>query len=1136
MPPALFPSELLWLAFSFITLFLNQASAVPAHDAWSRLWHPCPTGCDNSTTAEWAAYDGLGRLSACNQTSRLDFSLYSPPSIIRACSASSSTSLAKAAQTVISSERFAAQEVKVEIGWWDTASTSTPAGVRAAVEEVQAALLTSNNNKTTAFSYSGNSLAQTAIGRVLLQYCGANSTKGLGIVVDTSGDLAAVQRIMRDWNEAKCQSNFDGSKTVSASLRLERPFNQTSSTREHLSRRHSHHGAGHVHSLHRRATCETIQVASGDSCASLAKECGITGAKFEEYNFHLGRRPVSGDLCSAIAAANGLSIDDLEDFNKKTWGWTGCDPPMPASIETAVCGPQVPGTEQPNDGTALADLNPCLLKTCCNIWGQCAPGTAANGTNGCISNCGTNIVNNDTPPETIFTLPLRRSRRTTKLTSLQSSSNIDELLRMNSFPIFREGVTDASREKLATNVVNFIVDNDLEDIPGITGGDEGDGERYLQFLKLVREKLPDSKTLAIAAPASFWYLKGFPIAEISDVVDYIVYIAYDLHGQWDYGNQYATSGCPKGNCLRSHVNLTETTSALSMIPKAGVPSSKVIVGLSSYGRSFKMTEAGCTGPMCRFVGPDSGAAKDQYTDTAGYIADAEIYRILEEDDRVETYYDNSSDSNILVYGSTEWSFGWSSNDGNSNDGSLNQSIVYVSPASGLMARALHPCNVPPLRACSSRFPTRSTSVISRPPYVTTLDVAWPTTVTHILQRTTINAPAVIVTSLPMANLNITVPLEDNSIITIMPKPRFPAQTVTITNDPNPLGVTGVSLPPVTRSVTLPPWPQGTVIYYPADYLDNGEDDNNHDDDSDDDNNNDDGDNSDGDDDADFPPIPNFTLKDGLGKPACAENEDCGVLCSGPLDFCDCFICPGGGGAGDGGFADPNDPNPPPRPPGDPVNDNDQNSPESSCSETSTETNYWVSCESLAPTSTSCTTTSSMLAVGCDITAATTTTGKNVCNSFNPDEDQGDSNGRATPIPTVTATTTTEPSTTLTSTTSSPPEATAADGCTIVGDSGKNRCWKKCDPASGSPIGGGWAENDRWGYIQETGGDNYASYFKQSDCPTDFECWESWGCVVPKAGGCAAAGASNLGHTCWSSCDPETGERTNDEWNEGDPWC
>ena len=39
---------------------------------------------------------------------------------------------------------------------------------------------------------------------------------------------------------------------------------------------------------------------------------------------------------------------------------------------------------------------------------------------------------------------------------------------------------------------------------------------------------------------------------------------YDLHGQWDYGNVNAFDSCPSGKCIRSHVNLTETSNTLSI--------------------------------------------------------------------------------------------------------------------------------------------------------------------------------------------------------------------------------------------------------------------------------------------------------------------------------------------------------------------------------------------------------------------------------------------------------------------------------------------------------------------------------------------------------------------------------------------
>jgi GH18 family chitinase len=42
------------------------------------------------------------------------------------------------------------------------------------------------------------------------------------------------------------------------------------------------------------------------------------------------------------------------------------------------------------------------------------------------------------------------------------------------------------------------------------------------------KNLLSGKSLSIAAPASYWYLKNFPIAAISKVVDYIIFMTYDL--------------------------------------------------------------------------------------------------------------------------------------------------------------------------------------------------------------------------------------------------------------------------------------------------------------------------------------------------------------------------------------------------------------------------------------------------------------------------------------------------------------------------------------------------------------------------------------------------------------------------------
>ncbi|KAJ6035923.1 hypothetical protein N7540_000202 [Penicillium herquei] len=523
--------------------------------------------------------------------------------------------------------------------------------------------------------------------------------------------------------------------------------------------------------------CTTIQAISGDETTSLASECGITLAEFESYNSgtnlsdiqagqHLcctsGTLPdytpsadsdgncyaytvQTDDTCSALAAAYDITVNEIETWNNGTngtWAWMGCGdllvgshiclssgwPPMPSTISNAVCGPQVNGTATATHGTDLSTLNECPLNACCDIWGQCGitaefctksnsttgnPGTAAKDQNGCISNCGTDIIVSDAPSETYsiayfeafdqsrpcltmsadqvnttfyshihFAFATITSDYAINVTGMEDQltlfSNITGAKRVlsiggwsfstdaSTYMIFRDAVTSANRDTLITNVVDFLEEWDLDgvdfdweypdepDIEGIPAGTTADSTNYYITLDLLKASLPSGKTLSLTAPASFWYLERFPIEAISTAVDYIVYMTYDLHGQWDYGNAYSDDGCSEGNCLRSHVNLTETLSALSMITKAGVSSNKVAVGVASYARSFEMTEAGCWTDMCTYTGPDSGAWPGPCTDTAGYISNYELELVISENPSAVQHWDNGSYSTILVYNETQW--------------------------------------------------------------------------------------------------------------------------------------------------------------------------------------------------------------------------------------------------------------------------------------------------------------------------------------------------------------------------------------------------------------------------------------------------------------------------------------------------
>ncbi|POR39606.1 Uncharacterized protein TPAR_00202 [Tolypocladium paradoxum] len=605
----------------------------------------------------------------------------------------------------------------------------------------------------------------------MLQVCETNVTAAetLGVILSSLDELAKVQTAVKTWTNGECVSS-ESSESVEVELGL-------------LVSSVTSNGSDASSSRHKRALCRDIRVDEGDSCASLASRCGISGADFTKFNpksnLCATLRPkqyvccTAGDLpdhtpqpesdgscrsysvrpgdgCWSIAESFGITQTRIEDVNKNTWGWAGCahlqaeqviclssgSPPFPAAVPGTQCGPQVPGTTKPSGNTPWNELNQCPLKSCCSVWGFCgttaefctptpadtgAPGTAKPGTNGCISNCGTKIVNNGSPPSTFrkvgYFEAWNRDRPCLWMDAKNIDTNaithvhfafvtldadfgisIDEKMKkqwqqfrelgssVKKIPSFggwafstkpdtlwrfRDATKPANRLKFANNAIAFLNEQGLDgldfdweypgapDIPGVPPGTAEEATNYLEFLKLVKRRLPAGKELSIALPASFWYLKPYPVAEIAPVVDYFVYMTYDFHGQWDMSNPWATSSCPAGNCLRSHVNKTITEGSLSMITKAGVPASKVLVGVSSYGRSFRMTDSRCVGPMCTYTGKSdsSNAYKGRCTDTAGYISNAEIDEIIKDNPAGYTLrrqiFDSNSESNILIYGTNE---------------------------------------------------------------------------------------------------------------------------------------------------------------------------------------------------------------------------------------------------------------------------------------------------------------------------------------------------------------------------------------------------------------------------------------------------------------------------------------------------
>lgn len=227
--------------------------------------------------------------------------------------------------------------------------------------------------------------------------------------------------------------------------------------------------------------------------------------------------------------------------------------------------------------------------------------------------------------------------------------------------IFGESV---QQQTFVNSVVSFVNQYNLDGIeidweyPGATDlyGWAGstptefpdDGANYLAMLQKMRSALPSGKSISICAPSSFWYLQNFPIKEMSNYIDYVMMMTYDLHGQWDY-NINST-----GPYLLSHVNQTETIQSLTMITKAGVPSNKIVMGVGSYARSFQQSNPSCYTPECTFTGAASGATPGECTNTPGYIGFGELQQIVDNGTVRKMYYDDVSGSDILLYNTADW--------------------------------------------------------------------------------------------------------------------------------------------------------------------------------------------------------------------------------------------------------------------------------------------------------------------------------------------------------------------------------------------------------------------------------------------------------------------------------------------------
>jgi chitinase len=212
----------------------------------------------------------------------------------------------------------------------------------------------------------------------------------------------------------------------------------------------------------------------------------------------------------------------------------------------------------------------------------------------------------------------------------------------------------ANRQAFINSLRNFMqtygfdgIDIDWEyPVADDRGGVKADFSNFSTFLAELRSSFGSGLGISATLPSSYWYLQHFDLLGMEPYIDWFNFMSYDIHGVWDSTNKFT------GPYIRPHTNLTEIEDGLSLLWRAGVHPSKVVLGLGWYGRSFTLADPSCNVPngICRFT---TGGTAGQCTRSSGTLSNAEIKRVLATGGGVESY-DATAGVRWLTWNTNQW--------------------------------------------------------------------------------------------------------------------------------------------------------------------------------------------------------------------------------------------------------------------------------------------------------------------------------------------------------------------------------------------------------------------------------------------------------------------------------------------------
>ena len=203
--------------------------------------------------------------------------------------------------------------------------------------------------------------------------------------------------------------------------------------------------------------------------------------------------------------------------------------------------------------------------------------------------------------------------------------------------------TDKTRWTFAQSVVSFL---ELYNFDGIDidweaplDQDKGGGpDNYSRFVLLVEEiraafdKSGKDFILTVALPPTDWELYDYDVIGLAEHVDWFNLMSFDYH---------TPKNIPK--TVGAHSDLKMIDSVVFELLQ-GTLSTKFVLGMAAYGRTYTLTDNRCQELGCPFRSPGLGGCGK----TPGFLPYHEIHDFIESGSYDELHQDVSSSSMVLV--------------------------------------------------------------------------------------------------------------------------------------------------------------------------------------------------------------------------------------------------------------------------------------------------------------------------------------------------------------------------------------------------------------------------------------------------------------------------------------------------------